>query len=89
MSRFSIHIYCLEPLPLVRPILEIDIQLLENEFVSWYREGDRVLYVPVMNNLRVSSMVTEEMLKTWSPLWQEIIDNFEKKLLVYENLLIF
>ena len=29
----------------MRPILEIDVQLLENEFVNGYREGDRVLYV--------------------------------------------
>jgi hypothetical protein len=33
------------PLPIVRPILEIDVQLLENEFVNGYKEGDRVLYV--------------------------------------------
>lgn len=48
-----------------------------------------MLYVQVINNLRVSSMVSEEMLKTWSPLWQKIIENFEKRLSVYENLLIF
>jgi hypothetical protein len=29
----------------VRSIFEIDVQLLENEFVNDSREGDRVLYV--------------------------------------------
>ena len=44
-SRFLIPLCWLIPLHVVRPILEIDVQLLENEFVNGYREGDRVLYV--------------------------------------------
>lgn len=57
----------------MRPILVIDVQLLENEFVAGYREGNRVLYVSVVNNLGVNSMMNEEKLKSWSPLWQQVI----------------
>ena len=38
----SIRICCLEPLPLIRPILEFDVQLLENKFFNGYKEGNRV-----------------------------------------------
>jgi hypothetical protein len=44
-SRISIPLCHLFLLPLVRLILEVVVQLLENEFVNGYREGDRVLYV--------------------------------------------
>ena len=44
-SRFLIPLCRLIPLSIVRPILEIDVQLLKNEFVNGYREGGRVLYV--------------------------------------------
>jgi hypothetical protein len=44
-SRVSIPLCQLISLPIVRPILAIDVQLLENEFVNGYKEGDRVLYV--------------------------------------------
>ena len=31
---------CLLPLTLVRPILKVDVQLLQNEFANGYCEGD-------------------------------------------------
>lgn len=43
--RISIPLCHLFLLPLLRPILEVDVQLLENEFINGYREGDKVLYV--------------------------------------------
>ena len=49
-SHLSIPICRLEPLPLVRPILKSDVQLLENEYLNGYREGDRVLYVFIIND---------------------------------------
>lgn len=35
---------------LVRPILEVDLQLLKNEFIYEYHEDDRVLYISIMND---------------------------------------
>ena len=36
-------------LPLVRPMNKVDVQRLENEFVIGYRDGDRVLYVSMLD----------------------------------------
>lgn len=44
-SCLSIPIYRFVSLLLVHPILEVNVQLLEREFVNGCREGDRVLYV--------------------------------------------
>lgn len=44
-SCLSISISRLELLPLVMPILEIDVQLLENKIIGYYREDDSVFYV--------------------------------------------
>ena len=63
-SRSSIPICCLEPLPLVRPIFEFDVQLFDNEFFNGYREGDRVLYVSIVNNRGKSLYVTEDKLSS-------------------------
>ena len=49
-SFLSNPIWCLEPLPLVRPILEFDVQLLENEFLNKHKEVDRLLYVSIIND---------------------------------------
>ena len=47
----SVPICHLVSLPLVRPILEVDVQLLENEFVNGYREDNKILYVSVVDDL--------------------------------------
>ena len=70
-SRF-IHSY-MKPLPLVRPILEFGIQVLENEFLNGYREGDCVLYVSIVNNRVKNLLVTQDKLNSWDPIWQQII----------------
>ena len=44
-SIFLIPHCRLIPLHVVRPILEINVHLLKNEFVNGYREGSKVLYV--------------------------------------------
>lgn len=44
-SRIAILLCHLFLLSLVRLILNVDVQLLENKFVNGYREDDRVLYV--------------------------------------------
>jgi hypothetical protein len=83
---FVIPICSLEPLPLVRPILEIYVQLLEKEFFGGYREGDHVMYVFIVNNLGVGSMMTEEKVKSGTPLWQQVNDNTERTLSMDEDL---
>lgn len=57
-------ICCLEPFPLVEPILEVDVQLLKNKCVGGYREGNCVLYISLVNNLGMSVLVMEEKHKS-------------------------
>ncbi len=57
-------------LPLVRPINEVDVQRLENEFVTGYCDGDRVLYVLIYNNKDEIFNVTEDIISGWSLLWR-------------------
>jgi hypothetical protein len=52
----------------VRPILTIDVQLLENEFVNGYREGDRVLYVSSYDKDENTMDIRDE--DTWGEHWQ-------------------
>ena len=77
-SRLFISICCLKPLGLVRPILEFDVQLLENEFLNRYREGDCVLYVSIVNDRRENLCVTQDKLSSWDPIWQQVNDVFEQ-----------
>ena len=44
-SKVLISLCQLILLPIVRPILAINVQLLENKFMNGYREGDRVPYI--------------------------------------------
>ena len=55
-SRFVNSLCCLQCIPLIRPINEVDVARLENEFVMDYRDGDRALYVSLYNNLNELSM---------------------------------
>ena len=77
-SRFKIPLCRFISLPLVRPINEVDVQRLENEFVNGYREGDRCMYVSIYNNLSDTQEVTEEIMASWSPLWREENEAFER-----------
>ena len=79
-SRFSIPLCRLRTLPLVRPINEVDVQWLENEFVMGYRDGDRVLYVSIYNDRAETLDVTSDMYDSWSSLWQSANDRFAAKL---------
>ena len=79
-SRFSIPLCRLRTLPLVRPINEVDVQRLENEFVTSYRDGDRVLYVAIYNDKAETLDVTSNISDSWSGLWQSTNDRFEAEL---------
>ena len=85
-SRFSIPLCRLRTLPLVRPINEVDVQQLENEFVTSYRDGDRVLYVAIYNDKAETLDITSDMFDSWSGLWQSANNRFEAELVADPNL---
>src|SRR5579875_3354213 len=77
-SRFCIPLCRLRCLPLVRPINEVDVARLENEFVMGYRDGDRAMYVSPYNNLDEDLPIMDDIKASWSPAWQEANTNFEE-----------
>ena len=79
-SHFSISLCCLRCLPLVRPINEVDVAQLENEFVMGYRDGDRALYVSPFNNLNKVLHVSDDIQNSWSWLWKEANEEFDAML---------
>ena len=66
-SRFSIPLCRLIPLPIVRPILEIIVLFLGNEFVNGYREGDRILYVSLYD--KDGGTINIRHVDTWGEHW--------------------
>ena len=48
--QLKIPLCRLRALPLMRPINEVDMQQMENEFITSYRNGDQVLYVLMYND---------------------------------------
>ena len=56
------------------------MQRLENEFVTGYRDGDRVLYVSIYNNRAETLDVTSDMYDSWNGLWQSANDHFPAEL---------
>ena len=84
--HFSIPLCRLRTLPLVRPINEVDVQRLENEFVTSYRDGDQVLYVAIYNDKAETLDVTSDMYDSWSGLWQSANDRFEAELVADPDL---
>ena len=79
-SRFSIPLCRLRSLPLVRPINDVDVSRLENEFVMGYRDGDRALYVSPYNNLDEVLLVSDNIMASWSSLWKEANEEFDAML---------
>jgi hypothetical protein len=79
-SRFSIPLCRLRCLPLVRPIIEVDVSRLENEFVMGYRDGDRAMYISPYNNVDEVLPVSEDIRASWSSYWQEANDEFDSML---------
>ena len=85
-SRFKIPLCRLRTMPLVRPINEVDMQRLENEFVTGYRDDDWVLYVSIYNDKAETLDVTSDMFDSWSGLWQFANDRFEAELVADPDL---
>lgn len=85
-SRMNIPLCRLICCPLVRPIIEQDVQKLENEFVKGYRDGDRVMYVSLYDMKDDASIVTEQDEFCSNHLWKGANDRFEATLLADPNL---
>ena len=64
-SRFCVPLCRHVVLPLVKPIIEDDVQLLETKFSNGYREGDHVLYMSIAKNDGSSLDVTDETVSYW------------------------
>lgn len=76
-------------LPLVRPISELEVQLLENEFVNGYRDGDKVLYVLIMDDKWRVHEAMHKIYDNWDKQWQLTNDSFEMWLNTDVELVVF
>jgi hypothetical protein len=70
----------------VRPIGEVDIQRLESEFITGYRDGDRVLFISLFNNMEKTMDVKPEHEAEWSPHWHQVNAEFEEELAADKDL---
>ena len=65
-------------LPFVRPIFKlVDVQLLENEFVNGYCEGDRVQYVFIMDEKWKEKEVIQSEYGSWHEQWRTVNDFYK------------
>lgn len=62
------------------------MQRLENEFVTGYQDGDRVLYVALHNHKDEDLKVTEAISSTWDPFWKAASDDFDARVLADPDL---
>lgn len=78
--RFRIPLCRLKSYPKVRPVLEADVQKLQNEFTRGYREGDRVMYVSLFDEDSRDLLVSPEIVSTWDEHWVNANTRFEDDL---------
>jgi len=64
-SCLNVPLCCFLLLPLARPTFEPEVQLLENEFVNGYRDGDKVLYVLNMDDKGRVHKVMHKIYDDW------------------------
>lgn len=67
-SKFTSFFCPLMLFSIVRPMLKINIQLLENKFVDAYREGGMILYVSSYNKNENTIDIQDP--DTWGVHWQ-------------------
>lgn len=79
-SRLRIPLCRLRCYPKVRPVLEADVQKLENEFVRGYREGDRVMYVSLFDVDDKALRLDYGIVRTWNNHWVDANNIFESNL---------
>lgn len=76
LFRLQIPLCRMVAMPMVRPTLSCDLDLLEHEFTNGYRDGAAVFYVTTTNEAGESSHFTDEEIEEWGPLWKEKNDTF-------------
>ena len=64
-------------LPIMRPINEVDVELLENEFAKGYHDENRTMYVSIFNNHGHMVNITDHLSSSWSVLWREASEFFD------------
>ena len=85
-SRFSILLYRLLAMPMVKPTLASDLAKFEQEFVHRYREGASVFYVTTSNENGKTWEVIEADKTSWGPIWNAKNDVFNTFLLLDPHL---
>jgi len=76
LFRLQIPLCRMVSMPMVRSTLGCDLQKLEQEFTTGYREGAAVFYVTTTNEAGESSTFTEEEMEAWDPFWKKRNDIF-------------
>ena len=81
VSRFSIPLCRLVAMPLVRPTLQSDLDMLEQEFVHGYRDGAAVFYVTLTDEHGSTHEVTSAVKEKWGSIWNAQNEEFNRYLL--------
>jgi hypothetical protein len=58
-------------MPMVQPILDLDLKKLEQEFIHRYRDWSCIFYDSLINEHGEEGFVTKEDKHAWSPLWNQ------------------
>jgi hypothetical protein len=66
------------PMPIMKPILSLDLASLKNEFVHGYRDGAAMFYLSITNEGGQIEKVTDEDLASWGPYWRAVNAQFEE-----------
>ena len=65
VAHFSVCIFHIVVMLVVRHALKIDILKLQSEFFNGYQDGDRVSYLFVTNKMSLFQDVTLDLLSSW------------------------
>lgn len=74
-SRLAILVCHLIILAIVRPLLEVNVQLLHNEFVNECWDGDEMLYVSMFD--KDGNLAEIKQYNTWREHWKSCNDIFK------------
>ena len=89
-GRLFIPLYRKLLLPVVRQFLMNNVSQLATHFMSdGYVKGYGFFYVALEDNQGHTNDVTPSVVVKWSTEWKEVNDEFEKKLLVDDELKVF
>ena len=80
-SRIDIPLCRMQPMPIVRPMMQCDLSKLEEEFSHGYREGASVFYVSITDEGGRTREVSAADKARWGPIWNKKNDQFNDFLL--------